>query len=162
MAPSANHIAFTAPINPSGATPILTRSQIWSGLRLKIRSAETFVPGGINSTVVLSEDVDPISGNPVTVREVVFVEGQRKATERVTAYEDSRVEFVQEDGSTVQNVVSEDENGELYLTYIFEWRHPGVSEAELKALAEKEKNLSKMAVIGTIAAMRKLVQEGKI
>lgn len=162
MTPAANYIAFTALINPSGATPILTRSQIWSALRLKIRSAETFVSAGIQSSAVLSEDIDPASGNQVTVRDVVFVEDQRKIRERVTAYEDSRVEFIQENGSTIQNVVSEDENGELYLTFIFDWKHPGVSEGELAALAEKEKKLSKVAVNGTIAAMRKLVKEGKI
>ena len=162
MAHSTNNIAFTAPINPSGALPALTRAQIWAGLQMKIRSAETFVPGGIQSTVVISEDINPNSGNPVTVREVVFVEGQRKVREHVTAYEDSRVVFVQPDGSTVQNVISEGENGELYMTYVFEWRHPGASEAEMATFSEKEKDMSKKAVNGTIAAMRKLVRDGKI
>lgn len=90
MAIPSNNIAFTAPINPPGADPILTRSQIWNGLLFKIRSAETFVPAGIQSTTVLSESVDE-AGNPVTLREVVFRADQRRVKETVTAHKDSRV-----------------------------------------------------------------------
>ena len=157
-----NNIAFTAPINPPGATPALTRSQIWAGLLLKITSAETFVPAAIQSTSVLSETVDPSSGNPVTAREVVFRENNRKVKETVTAYSDCRVVFEQPDGSTVSNVISEGAEGELYMTYVFEWRHAGVDEDQLKVFREKERKMSKVAVEGTITAMRSLAQEGKI
>ncbi|GIK04397.1 hypothetical protein Aspvir_008480 [Aspergillus viridinutans] len=156
-----NNIAFTSPINPPGADPILTRSQIWAGLLLKIRSAETFVPAGIQSTSVLSESVDD-AGNPVTIREVVFRQDQRKVKETVTAHKDSRVDFVQPDGSTISNIVSEGAEGELYMTYVFEWRHPGASEGELAVLREREQNMSKMAVEGTISAMRELARKGEI
>ncbi|KAJ5096209.1 Protein of unknown function DUF1857 [Penicillium alfredii] len=160
--PAANNIAFTAPINPSGATPVLTPQQIWAGLLLKIRSAETFVPAAIQSTTVVSDSVDSTTGNPVTVREVTFRETQRKVQETVTAFESCRVEFAQPDGSRVSNVVSEGAGGELYMTYIFEWRHPGVSAEELATLLEKEKKMSQMAVEGTIKALRQLVEEKKI
>lgn len=162
MAPVANHVAFTAPINPPGATPVLTRAQVWSCIELKIRSAETFVPKSIESTVVLSEEVDPTSGNPVTVRDVIFIEGKRKVRERCIAYEPSRVDFIQEDGSTIHNITSEDDIGGLLLTYVFEWRHPGASKEELAAFAEKEKKLSRVAVNGTIDVMRELAKNGKI
>ncbi|PGH15379.1 hypothetical protein AJ80_05563 [Polytolypa hystricis UAMH7299] len=158
----ANNIAFTTPLNPPGATPILKREQIWVGLLLKIRSAEAFVPAAIQSTSVLAEFADPATGNPVTIREVIFRENQRKVQETVTAYEDIRVDFVQPDGSLISNVVSEDADGELYLTYIFEWRHPGVSKEELLALREKEKKTSKLAVEGTITVLRELVKSGKL
>ncbi|RHZ67380.1 SRPBCC family protein [Aspergillus thermomutatus] len=161
MACSTNNIAYTSPINPPGAAPILTRSQVWAGLLLKIRSAETFVPAGIQSTLVLSESVDQ-SGNPVTIREVVFRQDKRKVKETVTAHKDSRVDFVQPDGSTISNIVSEGAEGELYMTYVFEWRHPGASEQELAVLREEEKRLSKMAVEDTISAMRELSRNGKI
>lgn len=160
MAIPSNNIAFTAPINPPGADPILTRSQIWNGLLFKIRSAETFVPAGIQSTTVLSESVDE-AGNPVTLREVVFRADQRRVKETVTAHKDSRVDFVQPDGSTISNIVSEGAAGELYMTYAFEWRHPGASEEELAALREREKMMSKGAVEGTISAMRELVRKGE-
>ncbi|KAH1487250.1 hypothetical protein LV164_007861 [Aspergillus fumigatus] len=161
MAIPSNNIAFTAPINPPGADPILTRSQMWKGLLFKIRSAETFVPAGIQSTTVLRESVDE-AGNPVTLREVVFRADQRRVKETVTAHKDSRVDFVQPDGSTISNIASEGAAGELYMTYAFEWRHPGASEEELAALREREKMMSKGAVEGTISAMRELVQKGEI
>jgi hypothetical protein len=157
---SANNVAFTAPINPPGATP-LTRDQVWAGLLLKIRSAETFVSAAIQSTDVLSESTDS-SGNAVTVREVLFRESQKKTKETVTAFEKCRVEFEQPDGSRISNVVSDGASGELYMTYIFEWRHPGVSGEELKTLLEKEKKMSQMAVEGTINVMRQLVEEKKL
>ncbi|OGE48696.1 hypothetical protein PENARI_c026G04058 [Penicillium arizonense] len=159
--PSTNNIAFTAPINPPGHSPVLTVDQIWNGLLLKIRSAETFVPAAIQSTKVVSESYDD-NGNPVTVREVLFRESQKAVQETVTAFEASRVEFVQSEGSKINNVISEGADGELYMTYMFEWRHPGVSKEELAALAEKERTMSQMAVEGTIKVLRQLVEEKKL
>ncbi|KAJ5207045.1 Protein of unknown function DUF1857 [Penicillium cf. griseofulvum] len=159
---STNNIAFTAPINPPGATPVITPEQVWNGLLLKIRSAETFVPGAIQSTKVISDSVDSSTGNPVTVREVLFRETQKTAEETVTAFKPTRVDFEQPDGSKISNLISQGAGGELYMTYSFEWRHPGVSEAELAALFEKEKKMSQMAVEGTIKVMRQLVEEKKL
>ncbi|KAH7139619.1 hypothetical protein B0J13DRAFT_504852 [Dactylonectria estremocensis] len=157
-----NNIAFTAPINPAGASPILKPEQIWAGLLLKIRSAETFVPGAIQSTTVISESTDISTGNPVTVRLVIFREDQRQVRETVTAFEPSKVVFVQPDGSIINNIVSEGPDGELDMTYTFEWRHPGASKAELAAFLEKEKKISKMAVEGTINVLREMARNGKI
>lgn len=98
----------------------------------------------------------------MTVREVVFVESQRKARETVEAFAPSRVIFKQQDGSTISNVVSENAHGELFMTYFFEWRHPDVSEEELPALLKKEKKMSRLAVEGTIAVLRRLVDTGKL
>ena len=109
----------------------------------------------------MSESYDD-NGNPVTVREVLFRESQKAVQETVTAFEASRVEFVQPEGSKINNVISEGADGELYMTYIFEWRHPGVSEEELAALAEKERKMSQMAVEGTIKVLRQLVEEKKL
>lgn len=159
---STNNVAFTAPLNPTGASPILNQDQVWAGLLLKIKSAETFVPKAIQSTTVFSEDTDSVTGNPVTVRDVIFVENNRKVRETVTAYKPSRVVFIQPDGSTIANVISEGADGELYMTYIFEWRHPGASPAELEALLLKEKQMMKLAVEGTITVLRQLVKDGKI
>ncbi|CZS93732.1 hypothetical protein WAI453_001196 [Rhynchosporium graminicola] len=161
MAPSTSNIAFTSPINRPGATPILTRSQVWSMLQLKIRSAETFVPTAISSTTVQSTSTDASSGNEVTIREVTFIEGSRRVKEIVTAYEDCRIEFEQPDGSHVSNIVSEGAEGELYMTYVFEWRHPGVGKEELETLKGRERGMSRKAVEGTIEAMRRLVTERK-
>jgi hypothetical protein len=158
----ANNIAFTAPINPPGATPVLTPEQIWNGLLLKIRSAETFVPRAIESTKVVSDSVNPTTKNTITVREVVFRETQKIVQETVTAFEATRVDFVQPDGSKISNVISTGAGGELYMTYVFEWRHPDVTKEELATLYEKEKKMSQMAVEGTITVLRQLVQEKKL
>lgn len=115
----------------------------------------------IQSTEVLSESTSP-SGNAVTVREVLFRESQKKVKETVTAFEKCRVEFEQPDGSRVSNVISDGAGGELYMTYIFEWRHPGVGKEEMAAFLEKEKKMSQMAVEGTIKVLRQLVEEKKI
>lgn len=157
-----NNIAFTAPINPAGDDLVLSRDQVWAGLLLKIRSAETFVPAAIQSTTVVSESIDPSTGNPVTIRQVVFREGPRQLNEIVTAFKPSRVEFVQPDGSTVNNIISEGAGGELYMTYTFSWRHPGISEAARAAFLEKEKKLSKLAVEGTISVLRELAKNGEL
>lgn len=72
------------------------------------------------------------------------------------------MDFEQPSGSKISNVISQGAGGELYMTYIFEWRHPGVSEVELAALLEKEKKMSQMAVEGTIKVLRQLVEEKKL
>jgi hypothetical protein len=59
------NLAYTSPINPSGASPILTQPQIWAGLQRKIRFAQEFVPV-IESCEVLEEDEQG-----VVTREVV-------------------------------------------------------------------------------------------
>ncbi|KAJ5225189.1 Protein of unknown function DUF1857 [Penicillium chermesinum] len=158
--PSANNIAYTAPINPPGETP-LSRDQVWAGLLLKIRSAETFVPSAIESTEVLSESVEPSTGNAVTIREVAFRDSKLRIQETVMAFEPCRVEFEQANTS-VSNVISEGADGSLYLTYIFEWRHPGCSPEELAKKLGKEKRMSQLSVEGTIKVLRQLAEAGRL
>lgn len=164
MAPAANYIAFTAPINPSGASPTLTRKQIWAGLEIKIGSGETFVGAAIESTTVLKKYPDPKTQLPVTEREVLFRADQRRVHETCVAYEPMKVEFLQPDGSKVVNVVSQGAAGEedLYMTYTFEWLHPGMDEAGLKEKKKAEEAMAQKAVESTIQVMRELVQKGTI
>lgn len=155
---AANHIAYTALINPPNATPVLSMEQIWPLLQRKIQRAQDFVPGAILSTDVLSKTILE-DGSPVTTREVVFREGNRRVREDCVEYAPMRVEFRQPDGSKIQNIVSEGVEGELYMTYAFEWRHPEL-EGQAEALREKmkgEKEMARKAVEGTIKAMRKIV-----
>lgn len=158
---AANHIAYTAFINPPGATPILTRAHIWPLLRRKVHSAQEFVPV-ISSTTVLSTTTNA-TGHPVTVREVTFLEGNRVVREECVEYEPMKIEFLQGDGSKVQDVVSEGSEGELYMTYTFEWLHPELA-GDAEGLSEreaKEKKMAKMAVEGTIKTMREMVKDGR-
>ncbi|KIW96697.1 uncharacterized protein Z519_02088 [Cladophialophora bantiana CBS 173.52] len=165
MTPS-NNIAYTAPINPPSASPKLTLPQIWQGLELKIRAGQDFVGGALLSTDVISESKDD-QGRPVTVREVVFRDGNRRVRETCVAYKAMKVEFHQPDGSKVQNIVSQGQGAEgedLYMTYTFEWLHPEC-EGDVKALEEKkqkETKIAKMAVEETIRVMREMVKDGRI
>lgn len=135
------NLAYTAPINPAGATPVLSEDQIWAGLKRKVRHAQEFVPV-IVACEVLSEE-----GNTV-VRQATFkAEDNNKETndpvkEVCVHLPPSRVDFKQEDESTISNIVSKGPEGDLFMTYSFEWRHPKVEEGsseekELKAKYEK-------------------------
>lgn len=159
----ANNIAYTAPINPPSATPTLTLEQIWKGLELKIRAGQDFVGGALLSTDVISTSTTD-HGQPITVREVVFREGNRRVRETCIAFEPMKVEFHQPDGSKVQNVISHGSQGELYMTYTFEWLHPECEgdAAGLAAKKDKEVKIAKMAVEETIRVMREMVKDGRI
>lgn len=122
------HLAYTAPINPPSASPVLTQSQVWTGLKRKVKRAYEFVPV-ITACEVISEE-----GNTV-VREATFAAGTlgkdtpAKTVREVCVHQaPSRVDFKQEDGSTVSNIVSKGPEGELLMTYSFEWRHGDIQE----------------------------------
>jgi hypothetical protein len=84
------HVAYTEPINPAGATPALTRAQVWTGLQRKIRRAQDFVPMIVGCTV-LEEKED---GNEV-VREARFRgsdgEPERSVREVCRSYRPTKV-----------------------------------------------------------------------
>ena len=159
---SANHIAYTAAINPPGAHPILTREHIWQLHRRKIHCGQDFVPAAISSTRVLSTSTTA-AGHPTTVREVIFREGDRRVREECVEYKPMKVEFLQGDGSKVQNILSEGAGGELYMTFTFEWLHPELAgdAAALEERAVKERKMAQMSVEGTIKAMREMVADGR-
>ena len=66
----------------------------------------------------------------------------------------------------VTNVISDGSNGadDLYMTYIFEWKHPEIDaeSAEVKDLLAKHRAMAKMAVDKSIESIRKFVKEGVI
>ncbi|KAK7943374.1 uncharacterized protein PG986_012487 [Apiospora aurea] len=159
------NLAYTAPINPRTPRP-LTPSQIWTGLQRKVRSAQEFVPL-ITACTVLPEETPSGTGNNHTVtREVVFRSNpDRPVREECVHYAPCRVDFRQQDGSTISNVVSRDGEGDLMMTYVFEWRHPEVKEedeGEVEKLRELHWKTAKMAVEGSINTIRRLVKEGEI
>ncbi|EXJ64945.1 hypothetical protein A1O7_01284 [Cladophialophora yegresii CBS 114405] len=161
-----NNLAYTAPINPPSASPKLSTAQIWRGLELKIRAGQDFVGGALLSTDIISESQDD-QGRPVTVREVVFRDGNRRVRETCVAFKPMKVEFHQPDGSKVQNVISQgagEEGVDLYMTYTFEWLHPECEGAqkELEEKRRKETQVAKMAVEETIRVMREMVRDGRI
>jgi len=163
------NLAYTAPINPAGASPVLTQAQVWAGLQRKVRRAFEFVPI-IKTCNILSEENAPTTKQHTIVREVQFAPGQgpkaggQPVKETCLHFPPCRVDFQQEDGSTISNVVSKGQDGELWMTYVFEWRHAEVQEgsAEAKELEEKHWKTAKIAVEGSIDTIRRLVKEGEL
>ncbi|KAG8630929.1 hypothetical protein KVT40_000069 [Elsinoe batatas] len=160
--PTDIYLAYTAPINPTGATPILTKDQVWAGLQRKIRFAQEFV-SAIKTCDVISD-----SGEREVVREVVFAADTfKRVKETVVSYRPLKVDFHQADGSLVSNIISDGPSGnaeDMFMTYTFQWlgqpAEPG-SEEEGKLL-EKFKGGAKMAVEGSIETIRKMAREGKV
>ncbi|ORY55679.1 uncharacterized protein BCR38DRAFT_356571 [Pseudomassariella vexata] len=163
------NFAYTGSINPTGASPILTQTQVWAGLQRKVRHAQEFVPI-ILECKVTSEEEETAETVLKIVREVKFAPGsgpkadEEQVREVCLHYAPCRVDFKQEDGTTISNIVSEGPDGELMMTYAFEWRHPGMKEGSDKGneLLEKYKKMAKMAVEGSIDTIRRLVREGEI
>ncbi|KAF4984570.1 hypothetical protein FZEAL_246 [Fusarium zealandicum] len=159
------NLAYSAPINPTGALPVLTKAQVWNGLKHKVRRAQDFVPVIVDCQVLSEEATE--TGEKMT-RKVTFAPGFRSddapVTETVFQFAPSRINFHQEDGSTVSNIISAGPDGDLILTYAFEWRYPDVVEGseEAKRLEDKNWNMSKVAVEGSINTIRRLVEEGKL
>ncbi|RMZ66200.1 DUF1857 domain containing [Pyrenophora seminiperda CCB06] len=160
------NLSYTSKINPPGVTPTLTPPQIWAGLQRKIRFAQEFVPV-ILSCDVLSEDT---AASGTVTREVVFKKGagpRDRAKEVVRSFWPSWVEFEQEDGTCIRNIVSEGPSGEvgdLHMTYAFQFRLEGVEEGSEVAEREVErlKGMAKTAVESSIVAIREMVVDGRI
>ncbi|KAH6649329.1 hypothetical protein F5144DRAFT_500384 [Chaetomium tenue] len=160
------NFAYTAPINPPGASPILTPAQVWTGLQYKVRRAEKFVPV-ITACEVISEEL-PASradGQHVITRRATFAagagpKGGGTIVEVCKLYAPCRIDFGQEDGTTVGNYVSVGPGGELMMTYVFEWRVEGVEEGSERAreLEGGYVKMAKMAVEGSIDTIRKIVK----
>ncbi|SPJ74187.1 uncharacterized protein FTOL_03917 [Fusarium torulosum] len=160
------NLAYSAPINPSGATPVLTEAQIWNGLKRKVHHADEFVAPIIDCHVISEEQTE--TGTKVT-REVRFDKGTRGdqselVKEIVYEFEPSRVDFHQPDGSNIFNLVSVDQDGNLIMTFAFEWRHSeiAVDSEQVKELREKYFKMAKGAVEGSIDTIRRLVKEGEL
>jgi hypothetical protein len=86
--PFTGYGAFTAPINPSGATPVITYDQVWKALVFKAGKPQAFVPV-IDQCNVVSRSESGLT------RKVIFKEGKGPAegwvTEEITFLGNSRV-----------------------------------------------------------------------
>ncbi|KAK3934145.1 DUF1857-domain-containing protein [Diplogelasinospora grovesii] len=164
------NLGYTAPINRAGQEPTLTLAQVWAGLQRKVRHAQEFVPV-IVECGVLSEEKDPSKDDVVVVtRTVRFKPGAGpggQVKEVCKHYAPCRVDFYQQDGTTISNFVASGPSGEpedLHMTYMFEWRHPDVEAGseEAKKMEEAHRKTAKMAVESSIETIRRLVKEGKL
>lgn len=126
------NIALTVPLNPPGSHPSITHAQAWSALVRKARRPQDFIPV-VASCTILSETATSVSS------EISFHPGvghARVIREVCTLHAPCRIDYEIEGGSTAVNTVSEMPGGELVLTFVFGWAHPGVDEG-----SEEEKRL---------------------
>ncbi|KAK0618873.1 hypothetical protein B0T14DRAFT_403396, partial [Immersiella caudata] len=129
------NLGFTAPINPPGISPVLTPTQVWAGLQRKVRHAEEFVPL-FSACEVLSEEPGATDFDPYTVIRAVTISPNFRPPggpirNVCKLYAPSRVDFLREDGTKFSNYVTQGPSGEetdMFMTYVFEWRHAGVEE----------------------------------
>ncbi|KAF5636055.1 hypothetical protein F52700_5369 [Fusarium sp. NRRL 52700] len=153
------NLAYSAPINPSGVSPILSEAEIWNGLRRKVRKAHEFVAPILHCEVLGEEQTE--SGTKVT-RQVMFDKEARGSNDNVVkevVYEfaPTRVDFYQPDGSKIFNTVEGEPARELRDKYF------KVSLASTLYIIETDMifQMAKGAVEGTIVTIRKLVK-GKL
>ncbi|KAI1841572.1 hypothetical protein JX265_004698 [Neoarthrinium moseri] len=157
------NIAYTAPINPAGAAPVLSQPQVWAGLERKVRRAQEFVPV-IKSCDVVSEK--QTAKGLVVVRDVQFTFAGPKGDvtpirEVCTHFAPCRIDFEQENGSFVSNIVSKGPDGELLMTYSFVWIDESLQEGspEVEKVENEHWQRAKMAVEGSINTIRRLVKD---
>jgi len=180
------NLAYTAPINRPSQTPVLTAAQVWTALEQKVRHPSGFVPLIVHCEEVSSTPATA-DGEPFTFTRLVSFRGREDhpIKEVCKHYPPTRIDFIQEPGgSKIANYISQGPSGEptdLFMTFAFEWRHPGVEEGSEEAgrLEGEHKAVSisvnidkrmptdtwqtaKKAVEGTIEATRRMVSEGKI
>ncbi|ETS86877.1 hypothetical protein PFICI_00705 [Pestalotiopsis fici W106-1] len=156
------NIAYTAPINPAGVEPKLNQAQIWAGLERKVRHAEEFVAIIVACDVV--SEGQTAKGFSTVTRDVTFKGAPAPVREVCTHYAPSRVDFEQDNGSFISNIVSKGPDGELLMTYSFAWAHPDLADGspEVEKLEADHWKTAKIAVEGSINTIRRLVNDKTI
>lgn len=137
------------------AKAYLSRHDVWTGLLMKARNALPYVPQMQKCDVIQQGDgwlLRDILLNNVPLREKVSFEPERRVIfERVAGTELGRIE----------NVIGEDEHGNLTLTFSFGLTKEGIaggSDAERAHFAPME-GAYFGAVASTLAAVRRTVDE---
>ncbi len=147
-------LSRTVPVNEPGK-PVLSRHDVWTGLMMKANNALPYVPQMKKCEVVergagwLLRDI--LLGEEPLREKVTFEPEQRVIFERVAGREPGRIE----------NVLGEDEHGNLTLTFSFALTRKGLegnAEAEKKHFAPME-GMYLNAVSSTLAAVRRMVEE---
>ncbi|KAH8891196.1 duf1857 domain-containing protein [Thozetella sp. PMI_491] len=160
------NIAYTAPINPPGAEPVLTKAQVWAGLAHKARVPQDFVPV-VEACEIHSDTGDAVTCT-VTFKSDSNVAHAHAIREVCRLRPPCQLSYEMEDGSTAVNIISwgneAQDDRDLFLTFLFGWEHPELAagNAETTEVENRHKQVAITAVLSTIKGMRKLVAEGKI
>jgi Domain of unknown function (DUF1857) len=147
-------LSRTVPVNEPRKV-FLSRQDVWAGLLMKARNALPYVPQMQKCDVVEQGDgwlLRDILLNNVPLREKVTFEPERRVIfERVAGSELGRIE----------NVIGEDEQGNLTLTFSFGLKKDGIAEgtdAERRHFEPME-GAYMGAVASTLGAVRRTVEE---
>jgi hypothetical protein len=86
------NVAYTQIVNPSGASPIITRAQLWAAMEMKVREAHKFVP--VFSDCKVLEEHDNVIVRETTLKPM---EGRPGKTQKETCklYKPVKVSFEQ-------------------------------------------------------------------
>nr|XP_023873299.1 uncharacterized protein LOC111985883 [Quercus suber]POE84783.1 hypothetical protein CFP56_79001 [Quercus suber] len=158
------YCAYTEKINPPGATPVLTKDQVWTGLQKKIRTPQDFLP------MIVGTDV--VSESETEVVRIAHFKGEdgkpgREMKEVCKSYYPTKVDFHQPNGAVIANIISDGESlteHDYNLTFTFEWRHPDMIEGgeEHKSLVRTNVEMAKGAVHSSIGAVRNMAARGEL
>jgi hypothetical protein len=151
-------VSNTVRVNEDGEEVILTRDDVWHGLNLKAENALPFVPAMTKCEFIERTDEGAI------IRDIVY-RGQ-EARELVTFTPKEKVQFHRLSGDVhgdIYNIIGEDENGNLTLTFSYDLVLPGVEAGgpEEQEYSDRMSDDYKAVVIATLAALRRWVAEGK-
>ena len=154
------YVAREVSVNGTRAAddPVLNRSQMWTGLKMKADNALPFVPV-MTKCDVLERTVNGLTRD-VEIRGV-------GARERITFYPERKVVFLRLSGPVdgfIVNEILDDEKGELKLRFSFALQlidadSDSGKEKEFRAVMEKD---YVAAVDATLGAIRRAVKEGKL
>ena len=147
-------LSRTVPVNEPGKS-FLSRHDVWKGLLMKANNALPYVP--------IMQKCEVIErGDGWLVRDILL--NNNPLRERVTFEPENRVIFERTGGDErgrIENVIGEDSNGNLTLTFSFGLTKEGMkdgSDAEQKHFAPME-GAYLGAVASTLAAVRRTVDD---
>ncbi|KAJ7513138.1 DUF1857-domain-containing protein [Mycena galericulata] len=151
--------AVTRPVNPAGATTILTEAQIWKGMEYKARNPKPFLPN-FQSSKTISD-----TGNKFVLESTVElpVMGSIVLKEDIELHAPTMVYFETSlGGLRVTNIISYGPAEELLLTWAFANGIPGIPADKPKPSAKELNERMGTAVEKSLEIVRQLVKEGKI
>jgi hypothetical protein len=151
----------TVSVNPKGETK-LTREQVWKGLELKARDARLFLPPGLCTRCVVTEE-----SATHFVREATIAGADLR--EIITLEPGSKVTFFQATGpreGAIVNTLFEDENGELQLKFYcylgLRGKTPGGPEEQAEQAQFDSEDGYKAALLSTLKRIREQVASGTL
>ncbi|KAH7341796.1 hypothetical protein B0J17DRAFT_714965 [Rhizoctonia solani] len=145
--------AYTVPFPKDSK---ITSAQAFEALRYKARAPMAFVPA-ITSAEVLEE-------NPNYIKRKAGLKNGDEMTEDIDLYAPSLATFKSNTGQLVTNLISEDAEGNRFLTFTFYMPLPGIepgSEAEATRKRDMEAGC-KGAVAQSMKTMLEMFEQGRL